>query len=144
MTRENRKLNTFGTYGGCDMGVDPIVVVTVAPVTAAVICEAAVFPSLALLKYMRRNAVVDDDDVDVAVVGISFSELLELVGGLRVRLLTALSPLSLRRKPSSAFIAIGVVVIVVVIIIVVGAVVVVSVVDGECWRICALFIDSCA
>lgn len=94
------------------MAVDAIVVVVVVagvaivPV-AAVTCEAAVFPSLALLKYMRRMAVADDDDVDVVVVGISVSELLELVGGLRVRLLTILSPLPIGRMPSSAFIAIA-------------------------------------
>lgn len=112
------------------MDVDDIVVVA----AAAVICEAAVFPSLALLKYMRRNAVVEDDDVDVLVVGISVSELLELVGGLRVWLLTALSPLALGRMPSSEFIAIAAV----------AVVAVVSDVDWVRCRMCALFIDSCA
>lgn len=43
------------------------------------------FPSFALLKYMRRSAVVDDDDVDAVVVGPSVSELLECTGGLCVR-----------------------------------------------------------
>lgn len=88
---------------------------------------------------MRRNAVVDDDDVEVLVVGTSASELLELVGGLRVRSLAAFAPLlsCVGRMASSAFIGVATAT-------AVAAAVVVSATDGVRCRMCALFIDSCA
>lgn len=81
---------TFGTYCGWHIAEDAVCIAD-AIVAFAFDC---VLANLALLKYIRRSAVVDDDDVDVVVAGPSVSELLEWTGGLLRRFVPLTSALA--------------------------------------------------
>lgn len=65
--------------------VEFVVVADGAAILPVFVALCAVLHNFALLKYIRRRAVVDEDEVDVVFVVASVSEPLEFVDGLAAR-----------------------------------------------------------